>query len=438
MATSALDHRLHPLGRLDYGCHAKDVHILAHNRLLRREQEVQITSRTMIQLCSSIYLALMSFVVSVIVTNSLTYVERQNYGIFMVTLGQLFVWVQFGAPGAFNSIGLATLKASRVNTLFQFFIRKDLYLVFIICVAALIFELPSVACLIVFLGYSSLLPLQWIVNGIQKHVSNIEYSFWRILFTNIQFLILLYYYSAKIDLTLIRFIEIWCFSNFLSLVLVLVRFFYIEIQLRDIRENISLSHVSIVGKSGLVAHIGLSDLIRLENFLIPLFLPTIYSANYFAVGGLANWPRLIIDSVSLSYFHGYKSLSLAAGRRSASKRLGIIFFGTILILTTLQPFGDKILESILGSQYSSAYNLFFALSAMTLLSSGRRMYLDSFRAHGKVQSQIASKLELKSWIISLTSLPSIFYSDSIVFWAWSSVASNSFAVLYLIRKGNRC
>jgi hypothetical protein len=399
---------------------------------------VQMSSRSVVQLCSSIYLALVSFTIAIIVTNNLTYIDRQNYGIFMVALGQLFVLIQFGTPGAFNSIGLAVFKSSTPYDIWRFFLRKFMGLSLATCSVALFFDLPPLVSFIAFLGYSALIPLQWLVNGFQKHVSNMEYSFWRVLSTSIQFVIVLLFYISERDLTLVLFVEFWCISNFLSLTLLIVRFANINFQLLEVQANYSLLGILKVGRTGLVAHIGLNDLIRLENFLIPLFLPVFYSAHYFAVGGLANWPRLIVDSLALSYFHDYKSQSMAAGRKSALRRLCIVLFSTLSILAMIKPIGDEVLESILGPQYAMVFNLFYAMSAMTLLSSGRRMYLDSFRAHGDVQSMIASKLETRSWLISLISLPTIFYSDSIIFWAWSSVFTNFVALIYLVRKGNRC
>jgi hypothetical protein len=395
-------------------------------------------SRSIVQLCSSIYLALVSFTVAIIVTNNLTYIDRQNYGIFMVSLGQLFVFIQFGTPGAFNSVGLAIFKSLTLYDIWRFFLKKLLGLSLATSFVAFFFNLPPLASFVAFLGYSALIPLQWLVNGFQKHVSNLEYSFWRVLSTSIQLVIVLLYYSTERSFTLFFFVEFWCISNVLSLALLIVRFANIKFRLLEVQAEYSLIDISKAGRTGLVAHIGLNDLIKLENFLIPFFLPVIYSAHYFAIGGLANWPRLIIDSLALSYFHDYKSQSIAAGRKSALRRLCIVLVSTLSILAIMKPIGDEVLESILGPQYASVFNLFYAMSAMTLLSSGRRMYLDSFRAHGDVQSIIASKLETRSWLISLISLPTVFYSDSIIFWAWSSAFTNLVALIYLIRKGNRC
>ena len=125
-------------------------------------------SRSIVQLCSSIYLALVSFTVAIIVTNNLTYIDRQNYGIFMVSLGQLFVFIQFGTPGAFNSVGLAIFKSLTLYDIWRFFLKKLLGLSLATSFVAFFFNLPPLASFVAFLGYSALIPLQWLVNGFQK------------------------------------------------------------------------------------------------------------------------------------------------------------------------------------------------------------------------------------------------------------------------------
>ena len=64
----------------------------------------------LVQLVGSVILSIASLITSVLITRNLGYFDRTIYGIYMVSLGQIFVFIQLGLPGAFNVIGLGVLK----------------------------------------------------------------------------------------------------------------------------------------------------------------------------------------------------------------------------------------------------------------------------------------------------------------------------------------
>lgn len=353
----------------------------------------------------------------------------------MVSLGQIFVFIQLGLPGAFNVIGLGVLKLANKQQILLLLAKRSSPLFLFALLTNFLFDLNVWLTILVFLGYLTLIPNQWITNAFQGYVSNIEFAMWRIMPTGLQLAFIICLESIEPSWTLRLFLEIWSLSIAMTFILVCLRYKRVTPQQASIVSSISLNEVESIGRSGFIAHIGLSDILRVENYLIPFLKPVNYSANYFVIGGLANWPRVLIDGLSTGYFPSYKSLDFEKARNLALKRvIGTISLASIAIFV-VRPYGDGLLQACLGFRYGHVFDLFIAFSLTVLFSSARRMYLDSFRSQGESKSRMASRFEIQSWLISATSLPIVFTNASLGTWANVSAMTSLLSLIYLIKRG---
>ena len=386
-----------------------------------------------VQLASSAMIAFLSLIISSVVSHDLNFSDRSDYGIYMVTIGQFFVLTQMGMPGALNVSGLYAIKSGKIRQILIEFLKRAG--VFTLATVALfeIFELDSDTTIMILVGYLVSIPMQWIIGGFQTHMNNWEHAIWRLGPTFVQFIILLTFLRSRDTLELFSFVEIWLIANVVLFFMSAYRYSRLELGANENLESSNIKTVSKLGQSGFIAHIGLSDLIKFENYLIPLLKPVFYSANFFAVGGLANWPRILIDGLATAYLPEYKKMNLEDAKILAARRVSRIVLVCTILLLISKPFGEYLMNLLLGVRYRSGYDLFIILSLSTLFAGSRRLYLDAFRSHGGRSSIFASKLEFRSWLISLSSIFILLGPFSIYSWAAVSAFTNFVSLLYLIK-----
>lgn len=392
---------------------------------------------SLVQVLSSIAIAFSSLVISIFVNHHLNYLDRNSYGICMVLLGQIFLFAQLGLPGVLTITGLSPLKFAKKSEISQLMLRRFIPFAILTILICNLNRLDVQTSFITLLGYLTLIPAQWLISAFQKHVSNIEYSCWRILPTLFQ---LLSVFLGAIFIGILNlhfFVSCWFIGNLLVTILTIARSRRIGISNGEIHRGLSLGNVAQLGKSGFLPHIGVSDLIRLETYLIPLVEPVYSSAKYFAVVGLSNWTRILVDGLSISIIPKYVHLSFQEARALALRRTIYTFIITVFALVACLTLCENILQLVVSNKYGSVSGLFFAFSTALLLSSLRRMYLDAFRTHGLANSKAATRFEIQCWVISIIPLPILFSHSSMEMWAWLTLCSNFAALCFLVYRGQR-
>lgn len=355
----------------------------------------------------------------------------------MVTLGQLFLVAQFGLPGAFTIVGLGPLKFGKPQDIIFLVVKRFLPFAIISVLLMKIYHLDLQLTILILVGYLILIPSQWVASAFQPHVSNLEFAGWRILPSLVQLVCIAFSYFSLQILDLHILVFSWLLATVVIAALTIIRLKRIVKRLNNIAVRDTLERVRVLSRSGFVAHIGVADIIRLETYLIPLVNPAYNSAKYFAVAGLANWSRVLVDGLSVSIFQKYTQLSFHAARELAMKRVIVVATFGISLLFVILPISNQLLRFAVGSKYESVFNLFFTLSATLLFSSLRRMYLDAFRTHGQSNTSFASKIEIQSWGISIPPILLLFTGRSLEIWAWSTCFSNLFALCFVIYRGQR-
>ncbi len=399
--------------------------------------DLELKLKSIVQVIASISLALLSVIISILVNRHLSVSDRTIYGIYMVTLGQLFLLAQFGLPGAFTIAGLKPLKFGKLQDILLLVVKRFLPFAMVTVILMKIYNLSLQFTFLILIGYLILVPAQWILSAFQPHISNLEFAVWRILPTSVQLLFVLLGYISSQSLNLRILILSWLSANLAILVLASIRSKRIAVKYTSDNAQNMLETMSALGRRGFIAHIGISDIIRLEIFLVPLVYSANYSARYFAVAGLANWSRVLVDGLSISIFQRYTQLSFQAARKIALRRVIVTALFGISMLIAISPISTQIFIFAVGPSYESVYTLFISLSGALMFSSLRRMYLDAFRTHGNSNTSFASKIETLSWAISILPISLLILGIDFDTWASFTCFSNFFALCFLIYRGQR-
>jgi hypothetical protein len=189
------------------------------------------------------------------------------------------------------------------------------------------------------------------------------------------------------------------------------------IQLDEVEtQNGTFASLKSAGKGG-IAHVGLSDLLRLEQYLVPAIKDNYFSAYYFAVGGLANWPRILIDGFATSYFQSYRNLSLTEARTIALRRARYIILGIIFVATLTLPILGYFSSNLLGSRYSNYLWIYYFMTLTVAFNSGRRLILDYLRIASDQYAKKASNYEALAGSFQLVGLLFLLLDVSLMQWS---------------------
>lgn len=355
----------------------------------------------------------------------------------MVSLGQILLFAQLGLPGAFNLRGIAALKYSNAVSISKLLLRRFLPFSLISFLFCLIYRMNPLFTAYVILGYLILMINQWVISSFQIHISNIEYAGWRIMSPLIQLLLIFITLRNFGYINILGFIFCWLISNLMQFIVAFMRYKFIMVPENRSSNPYSLLEVVQLGRSGFLAHIGLADLIKLDILLIPFFQSTYFSAKYFALIGLANWSRVLVDGMAVGYIQHYGSIAIVEAKKKATSRIFYIVLVVILGLLSAWPIGNKLITRVISSKYGSIYPLFVTFSLIVLFSSLRRFYLDAFRSHGIKTSKIANRIEVLSWLISIVPIPILLFDSSIEVWGYASMIANLVALLFALYLGKK-
>ena len=384
-----------------------------------------------VQLIASCFGAILSMASSSLISHQLSLDARSSNGIYLVLGGNIFLLTQFSMSGALNVVGVYAYYKQGKNRIIELIWKRIMLIFFAICLLTLFYNLQLSYSLLCLCGFSLLSVIQTYTNSFQPHLSQAEYACWRIVQVIFYtFFLFSFVLSNHYQLDLFNALAIWAFSNLIVCVLLHFRFQRIRMTLPI---NDLLSSDDFKGASkGAIAHIGLHDLLKIEQYLIPAFKDVNFSAYYFAVGGLANWPRILIDGFATSFFQSYRNLDMVTARKISLKKSKIVILGTVAFATITLPVFDYFSSYLLGSRYSEYLWIYYFSTLGITLNSGRRLVLDHLRIAGTREAKFATKLELLSGSFQISSVAFLFLDLSLTQWSAISLIFSMFSLLLLI------
>lgn len=386
-----------------------------------------------IQIVSSVTIAGISLILSYTATVFLQENDRILYGLGFVTLSQILLYAQAGAPGSFSRFGLYSLRSHHWLIILKEVLKRQTLMVFAQLVVCFLLDFPIMITLQFISGYLLILPLQWILNGFQKHINTNEFAIWRIAPYGFQLIFSLAAFSYGRANLLEMLVLSWIISNLITLFFALVRMYYLTAtQLK----SADLCEVLKVGKKSFVSHIGLQDILKIEYFLIPFLDNSLIPLYFFAIGGLAIWPKVLIDGYAISKFSGYKNLSFS--KASLKAKANMINFASflVLLLALLMPFIWLLVHSSIEKQYPYAMHVFLFLSIQSIFVYIRRVYLDFIRSEFPQFLPKASRIEITCFTVSSLSLIPIVLTLPLQIWVVTSALTGilSFVTLILLTR----
>ncbi len=375
-----------------------------------------------------------SLILSYTATVYLQIDERTLYGVGFVTLSQVLLYAQAGAPGSFSRFGLYSLRGHRRISFLKEVFKRQILMVSVQLVMCFFLGFPFILTFQFVLGYLIILPLQWILNGFQKHIRTNEFAVWRVAPYGLQLIFYVIAFSYGHSDLLESFVLSWIIANLFVLIFALVRAFSIGV---TSSESADISEVLKVGRKSFVSHVGLQDILKVEYFLIPFLSDSLIPEYFFAIGGLAIWPKVLIDGYAISKFYDYKKLSFSDANFKAKANMFKIIASLLFFLVLSLPIIWLALHFSLGQKYPLAMTVFLLLSIQSIFIYARRVYLDFIRSEFPQFLGKASRIEMICFTVSSLSLIPIVLALPLEFWSVTSAVTGILSLvtlIYLTRK----
>ena len=381
------------------------------------------------QIGASILIAIFTFASSILVTRELSYSDRASYGILTVLLAQGFILIQGGLPGSINTLGFGPFVNSTKSEVTLFGMQRIVPIVFVSVLLCYLYNLPSFTFILTSLTYSLLAIYQWISNGLQKFVTNLEYAFIRMISAT-SFLVLLIVQKYLSEFSFEKTIIAWFLSISIGLTYSVIRLKRLSFKI-DLG-NTSLKDLKSYARKGFIAHISFQDLFRLETLVIPFLLSEKQVALYFAVLGLSQWPKVIIDGIANGSIQRYPSMGKLQAFKAGQRTMNITFVSLMTISLITIPFQTFLIQKMIGDIYPAAADLYLLLMLSSILNYARRLQLDALRTHSPNGAVVASKIEILIGSLVSMSIIFLFVTRSLNLWA---IALLSFSALgFVINK----
>ncbi len=382
-----------------------------------------------IQVVASVLVAVTSLILSYSATVFLQVDERTLYGVGFVTLSQLLLYAQAGAPGSFSRFGLYSLRGHRWISFLKAVFKRQILMVSVQLVLCFFLGFPFILTFQFVLGYLLILPFQWILNGFQKHIRTDEFAVWRVAPHGLQLIFSGVAFSyGRADL-LDSLVLSWIIANLLVLFCALFRTFNIRV---IESESADISEVLKVGRKSFVSHIGLQDILKVEYFIIPFLSNSLIPVYFFAIGGLAIWPKVLIDGYAISKFNDYQKLSFSDANIKAKANMFKLIKSLLFFLVLSMPIIWLALHFSLEKKYPEAMPVFLLLSIQSIFVYARRVYLDFIRSEFPQFLGKASHIEIICFIVSSLSLMPIVLALPLHFWTITSAATGILSLVTLI------
>ncbi len=365
----------------------------------------------------------MALITTIIVTRSLSIIDRSDYGIATVALMQILMVSQLGLPGAFGITGPAPFRKFGFRKFLKLYLLRTFWFLLTILIFTAFYQGNFLVAMFAFLNALLLIPSQWAMNALQKTIARNEFFLLRLTPTCVQFILVLSLIILKLE-NLRNFLLVWIIGN---LVFLLACFVILKREITDDFIDDSpkeLSDIVKLGYAGFIPHVSIQEILRIEILLLPLLKDPSFIASYFVIVGVATWPKAICDSVAVANFPIIQSLVEPISRKRFLQRISMQVRVLLLTSFLVNFFVMLGLRKLYPSEYTSIIWAILPLTISSVLSSSRRLYLDMLRSQSKESAIRATKIELLSFLPILVCNFLLFSNLGLVEWTYCLVLAS--------------
>lgn len=375
----------------------------------------------------------MALITTIIVTRSLSIVDRSDYGVATVALMQILMVSQLGLPGAFGIIGVAPFRKFGFHKFLVLYLLRISWFLLAILIFTSIYQGNYLVVLLAFVNALLLIPAQWLMNALQKNMGRNEFFALRITPSCVQLILVLTLSILNLE-NLRNFLLAWIIGTLFYLFLCIVFLMrvmgaeFIGESPQEFRDIVKL------GYAGFLPHVSIQEILRIEIILLPLLKDTTFVASYFAIIGVATWPKAICDSVAVANFPKLQSLVDPISRGRFLHRISMQIQFLLIISFVLNFFVMLVLRKIYPSEYTSTVWAILPLTISSVLSSSRRLYLDMLRSQHKESAIHATKIELISFLPILLSSFLLLSNLGLLEWTYFVLVASCLSYLITFNK----
>jgi hypothetical protein len=176
----------------------------------------------------------------------------------------------------------------------------------------------------------------------------------------------------------------------------------------------------------------LQDILKVEYFLIPFLSDSLIPVYFFAIGGLAIWPKVLIDGYAISKFNSYQKLSFRDANFKAKANMFKLIKSLLLFLALGMPIAWLVFHFSLEKNYPLATLVFLFLSIQSIFVYARRVYLDFIRSEFPQFLGEAFRIEITCYSVSALSIVPIVLALPLQFWIVTSAATGILSLIVMV------
>lgn len=369
---------------------------------------------------------------SILVTKHLGLEDRTMYGIATVTIMQVLMVAQLGLPGSFSIFGAHVMMKLKFSWLLRTLLLKMLIIAVILGIYTFFQRIELSVIILILTNSVVLIPAQWLYNSLQQHLKRDLFFLLRFTPSLLQFFIVLIISALNIQ-SLNTFLISWVLSNLIFLITSIIFFKAKTHKTVKISDLNSFKILIRNGYAGFIPHVSIQEILKLEYVLIPVLKSPIFSASYFAIIGIASFPKIICDSVAVSNFNillkSDKTVKISLINRIIIQVILILMIAILVNLFLLFQ-----ITRVFPLQYQPNLWAIIPFTLFATFSSSRRMFLDILRASGEIASRKATSIEIIAFIPILVTNFFLLSEINLIQWSYLVALASLLGLLITFMK----